>query len=60
MKLYELEGKMVRIETTDGQFFQGEASDYTSAWDNDSEEESITIGHVELYASEIAKIEILL
>lgn len=59
MKLYELEGKMVRIETTDGQLFQGEASDYTSAWDNDSEEESITIGYVELYASEIAKIELL-
>ena len=59
MKLYELEGKFVRVKTTDGKVFEGKASDYTSAWDNDPEIESITVGCVELYAPEIKSVEIL-
>nr|WP_294682041.1 hypothetical protein [uncultured Anaerotignum sp.] len=59
MKLYEAEGKKVRITMLDGAVFEGMAYDYTSSLDNEPEPESITIDSIELYAPEIEKIEIL-
>lgn len=59
MKLYEAEGKEVRVTMLDGTVFEGVAYDYTSALDNEPEPESITIDSIELYAPEIEKIEIL-
>ena len=59
MKLYEAEGKKVRITMLDGAVFEGMAYDYTSSLDNEPEPESITIDNIELYAPEIEKIEIL-
>ena len=57
MKLYEAEGKKVRITMLDGAVFEGMAYDYTSSLDNEPEPESITIDNIELYAPEIEKIE---
>ena len=57
MTLYEAEGKYVRIETDDGQVFEGRAYDYTSALDNEPDPESISIGLFELYSTEIRNIE---
>lgn len=58
MTLYEADGKYVRITMTDGEVFEGWAYDYTSAYDNDPDPESITIlPGIELFAPEIAKIE---
>ena len=59
MKLYEAEGKKVRITMLDGAVFEGMAYDYTSSLDNEPEPESITIDSIELYAPEIEKIEVL-
>ena len=59
MKLYEAEGKKVRITMLDGAVFEGMAYDYTSSLDNEPEPESITIDSIELCAPEIEKIEIL-
>lgn len=59
MTLYEAEGKNVRITTIDGEIFEGLAYDYTTAYDNDPDPESITISHVELFAPEIEKIELI-
>lgn len=59
MKLYEAEGKKVRITMLDGAVFEGIAYDYTSSLDNEPEPESITIDSIELYAPEIEKIEVL-
>lgn len=58
MKLYEAEGKKVRITLTDGQVFEGRAFDYTSAYDNDPDPESISMppGY-ELFAPDIKEIE---
>lgn len=58
MTLYEAEGKKVRITMIDGEVFEGLAYDYTSAYNNDPDPESITIPPgIELFAPEIAKIE---
>lgn len=59
MKLYEAEGKEVRVTMLDGTVFEGVAYDYTSALDNEPEPESITVDSVELYAPEIEKVEVL-
>ena len=59
MKLYEANGKKVRIFLKTGEVFEGIAYDYTSALDNEPDPESITIDSVELYATEIEKIELL-
>lgn len=59
MKLYEANGKKVRIFLKTGEIFEGMAYDYTSALDNEPDPESITIDSVELYAPEIEKIELL-
>ena len=56
MKLYEACGKRVRIVTADGQIFEGKASDYTSALDNEPNPASISIGDTELYENEIISI----
>lgn len=57
MTLYEAHGKNVIVTMKDGQVFHGRAYDYTSAADNDPDPESITIGHIELFAPEIKSIE---
>lgn len=57
MTLLEAEGRYVRIKTDDGQIFEGKARDYTSAYDNDPDPESITIGVTELFVNEIVSIE---
>lgn len=59
MKLYEVEGKNVRVILDDGAVFEGIAYDYTSAQDNEPDPESITIGHTEIFAPEIVKIELI-
>ena len=59
MRLYEANGKRVRITLKTGEVFEGMAYDYTSALDNEPDPESITIDSVELYAPEIEKIELL-
>lgn len=59
MRLWEYEGKVVRITTDDGQVFEGRARDYTSALDNDPDPESISIDSIELFAPEIKHIELL-
>lgn len=59
MKLWEASGKNVRITLKDGEIFEGFAYDYTSALDNEPDPESITVDHIELYAPDIAKIELL-
>lgn len=59
MTLREAWGKFVRITTDDGQIFEGKATDYTSALDNEPNRASICIGDTELYEDEIVSIEIL-
>ena len=59
MKLWEYSGKNVRITLKDGQVFSGLAYDYTSALDNEPDPESISVGHYELFAPEIERIELL-
>lgn len=59
MKLYEVEGKNARIILDDGTVLEGFAYDYTSAQDNEPDPESITIGHTEIFAPEIVKIELI-
>lgn len=59
MKLWEANGARARITLKTGEVFEGLAYDYTSALDNEPDPESITIDHFELFAPEIAKIEIL-
>lgn len=59
VNLYEAWGKFVRITTDDGQVFEGKATDYTSALDNDPDPASICIGDTELYENEIVSIEML-
>lgn len=57
MTLYESWGKVVRITTNDGQVFQGKATDYVSALDNEPDPASICIGDTELHENEIVSIE---
>lgn len=57
MRLYEAEGKYVRITLKDGSIFEGIGCDHTSALDNEPDPESITIDDTELFADEIASIE---
>ncbi len=57
MKLYEAQGKHVRIRLKDGSIFEGLGCDYTTALDNEPDPESITIDDTELFADEIASIE---
>ena len=59
MKLWEYEGKNVRIIMTDGEVFNGFAHDYIAAEDNEPYSESISIDNVELFANEIKSIELL-
>lgn len=59
MKLRDYRNKFVKIQTDDGQIFQGKTSDYTPAKDNTPEIASICIGDYELYENEIVKIEVL-
>ncbi len=59
MKLWECSGKKVKITLFDGQKIAGIAYDYTSALDNEPDEESITIDSVEIFASEIKSIEVM-
>lgn len=60
MELYEAEGKNVRITLKNGHIYEGRAFDYTSAYDNDPDPESIAMppGY-ELFAPEIEKIELI-
>ena len=57
MTLREAHGKYVRIKTDDGQIFEGKAYDYTPAYDNEPDPESITIDSTELFVNEIVSIE---
>ena len=63
MNLREFEEKKVRIVTTSNKVFEGLATDYTYAEDNEPEEESITLvetglpNPIEFRLSEIKKIE---
>ena len=59
MKLWEYEGKNVRIIMADGEVFNGFAHDYTAAEDNEPYSESISIDNIELFANEIKSIELL-
>jgi hypothetical protein len=63
MKLYEYEGKRVRLTTADGGVFTGEAVDYTSELDNTPEIECISIatsaGTFEALITDIASIELI-
>lgn len=57
MTLKEAHGKNVRITMDDGSVFEGLAYDYTSALDNEPDPESITINGIELFSTEIVRIE---
>jgi len=59
MTLRETEGKRVKVTFLDGETMTGTVSCYTSALDNEPDPASITIGDVELFESEIAKIELM-
>ncbi len=59
MKLYECNGKKVRIITTDNKEFEGEAFDYIPAQDNTPEVASISIGDFELFENDIKSIELI-
>ena len=59
MKLWEAEGKNVRINLIDGEKISGKAYQYTSELDNEPDGACIYIGDYEILESEIAKIEAL-
>ncbi|HCA30324.1 MAG TPA: hypothetical protein DEP23_12540 [Ruminococcaceae bacterium] len=59
MTLKEAEGRKVKVLFTDGQTMTGHVVCYTSALDNEPDPASITIGHTELYETEIEKIELI-
>lgn len=52
-------GERVRVLTLEDEVFIGFLEDYTSAVDNEPDPESITVGDVEIYTSDIKKIELL-
>ena len=63
MKLWEYEGKKIKVTFKDGDIIEGIAYDYTAALDNTGEvyngEETICIGDVEFSQEEISEIEVL-
>lgn len=59
MTLAEANGRKVIITLKNGHVYKGLAYDYSSALDNEPNPECISIGDTELYAPEIAKIELL-
>ena len=63
MKLWEYEGKNVRVTFKDGDVLEGVAYDYTSALDNTGEDtpnvETLCLGCLEFTEEEIASIELL-
>lgn len=63
MKLWEYEGKNVRVTFKDGDVLEGVAHDYTSALDNTGEDtpnvETLCLGCLEFTEEEIASIELL-
>lgn len=59
MKLWEYEGKNIRLTTDDGKTFEGKAHEYTSPLDNEPEIATICIGHTEFLETEIKKIELI-
>lgn len=59
MKLWEYEGKNVKVTTKEGQTFEGKAYDYTAALDNTPEIASISIGHTELFENEIQSVQLI-
>lgn len=59
MNLNEYEGKKVLVTFTDGENMTGMVSYYTSALDNEPDPASITIGDIELFETEIAKIDLI-
>ena len=59
MKLWEAEGKMVKITLTDGEELSGKAYQYTSELDNEPDGACIYIGEYEILESKINKIELL-
>ena len=59
MKLWEYEGKKVKVALKNGRIYTGEVVEYTSALDNTPEVASICIGTTELYENEIETIELI-
>jgi hypothetical protein len=57
--LYEYLDKTVLLTCTNGKQFNGTVSEYTSAQDNEPDPESICIGCIEFYNTDIASIEVL-
>lgn len=72
LEMYQAEGKNVRVKCKNGDVLEGYCSEFSSAYDNDPEEASITLKngkrvesnkalypHTEVFESEIEKIEYL-
>jgi len=59
MYLGQYEGEQVRITLKNGKIFEGKGEWYTQDIDNPNGVASICVGDYELYANEIANIEIL-
>lgn len=57
MKLWQYNGKQVKITTTDNKVFIGKVYDFIPAQDNVPEIASISIDDIEIYENEIASIE---
>ena len=58
MELNKCSGHKIRIICKTGNIFEGLAYDYIPPQDNEPEEASITIDSIEIYESEIERIEI--
>lgn len=59
MKLIKYEGKEVKITIKNGESYSGKAMDYTPAEDNVPEKDSICIGEIEFFESDIKSIELI-
>lgn len=59
MKLWEYDGKKVKITTDDNQVFCGIAYDYTNPQDNKPEIATISIDSIEFREDEIKSIEVI-
>ncbi len=59
MKLWEYEGRKVKVTLKNGHVYTGEVVEYTSELDNTPEIASICIGTTELYENEIETIELI-
>ena len=57
MKLYEYEGKQIRVTFADGETLEGMADYYTSALDNPEGKESLAIGNTMFFEDEVAEIQ---